>query len=214
MSYRGDKFPESNQALVVDSMFSFGNHSVTAESSRIVGVDKYETAKSEYSVPSVMARANVGCEFGLGNGFSITPKLGVNYTRTFATTFKETGTTIQNQEIYLASSNVVEGVFGVDINAGTFDMGSVSVSPRFNGSVAYDFFAKKELDKSDRTSWRFAGSTEYSPINNVQGDPLSFNLGAGLAFNTEMAEFGIFYDTTLQENRSSYQGSLNVRIEL
>lgn len=187
-----------------DAMVAVGfNEYDTERTINVGGFDR--TAKGDFDGMQYSARAALGREYDMGNGFSLIPEVSAQYSYVSLDSYTETGAGGAGLIVNPDDNNALE--LGVGATAAWDHQTSHGIlRPELRGTVVYDVLG----DEFSATSTFIGGGTSFE-TEEAEVAQLGARLGAGVTFvNMDGMEFGANYDADIREDLIGHTAKLNV----
>ncbi|HJK86801.1 MAG TPA: autotransporter outer membrane beta-barrel domain-containing protein [Candidatus Megaira endosymbiont of Nemacystus decipiens] len=196
-----------NNKWFMNSFVTFANNDVDVRENRVTGPTTYETVRGKYDSMMFMAEAMFGYNTQM-HGMSLTPMMGVRYTRINDSGYTETGAvSTANLTVHNKAFNRLEAVLGAQVNGGSYYFNNCMVMPEMHASVSHDI-----IDRSRNSFFNIDGVNGSLNSRNSDLNRTVFNVGFSLNSENGMMEYGIGYDANLAKKNVAHQGTLKLRI--
>jgi outer membrane autotransporter protein len=186
---------------------TFGSSKVKGSEKRVISNTAYANISSQYTSTSFGGEGYVGANVVLMDNVSVTPMVGFRYTKITDSSYKESGNTPQLLNVYKKSTDKAEGVVGVRVAGGAFNMGPAAATPEVHAFLSNDFIGKDASVTMKYDDSPNALNPKAGKSNKTYG-----NIGASLNAEQGVMEYGIGYDLTLARKYVGHQGTLKLRV--
>ena len=176
----------------VQGVASFSTSKIKGKERRLVptsmNANGYETARANYGSMGFSGQVLLGYNAKPVSGVFITPVAGVRYSKINDESYKETGTTNQNNSVSKKSVNKVDAVFGIQVES--------NVQKRDGAFVpeAHAYITRKLSGKTGKVNATLDGLTTSFVTRHDTTSKTLYNVGLGAKVMSGQMEYGAGYD--------------------
>ncbi len=182
---------------------SYANHDLDTLRTNVGGVSGLN-ARGDFDSDQWGLRAELGRDYMVDSGLTLTPNVSANYTYVDIDSYTETGAGGANLNVDTDELHIFELGAGLDASWLHQNADGSYLKPVLSAGVRYDVIG----DEVESTSTFTGGGTAFK----TEGfDPAqaTFNLGAGLTyFSTDNWELSAAYDFEIKEDYDAHSGYL------
>ncbi len=172
-------------------------------------VEKYADSKFSSIGASVNFNLNYLKRFQSGN--SLTPVIGIKYSKNVDSGFTEKGTGLYNLTAASRKKSSLITKFGASFNFAPIKKVGLIITPGIKAVINRQVSLKADKLKA-KLNWQGNQYEQEISIENRQ--KTAVNLGVGVAVTKGMVDIMANYDYTLKKQFKSHEGSLKLRVNL
>ncbi len=167
-----------------------------------------QIASANYSNMTFGGNFMVGYDASLMDGLLVTPMAGLSYLKSSDESYKESGTTFANRQVYSKFSDRTDFIGGAKLMGYTMNLADLIVYPE-----AHAFVIQKIGGRLSKTQYQLEGQVNpyITPSDKTARTTYNLGLSGTIRPDTKM-EYGIGYDLNIAKKFISHQGTLKVRL--
>jgi len=197
---------QMNEKWFSQGMISVGHSRIESSEKRIIDSNTEQNANGKYKAKSYSGEIMLGYSAAPAKSISLAPMLGLRYTKFPASSYKETGASIQNLSIKNKGTDIFEGILGARLLTKIAKNGMLFI-PEIHGFLNYSF-----KDRTPKIEARLEGLPSLIPVRVAKSDKAWYNVGTSLSVEHNNMEYGIKYDSVIAKKYLAHQGALKIKV--
>ena len=165
------------------------------------------TRKADYDTNSVTASVGGGVPMNLNATTTITPTVGLSWTRVGSAKYTSKGASVLNNEVALGTTKAVIGTLGTKIQT-RLTRGTGVLIPVARVGLSYDFAAKPSSVK-----YKLVNDDTFTKVTGPEAKKLSGTAGLGLTYAGPRWSIGADYDLNARTGYKGHTARLNAKVK-
>ena len=188
---------------------SYGQTTNRNNSLRLVRLrDTRAVARSQYDSKLISPEVSLNYRKALSKTTTFSSNLGVQYTYSTTTPYRESGAAPTNQKVRTKpKAGIWSGTFGLGLGS-MFKVADISVMPEIHAS-----FRRALRGQNPTTLIQFDGMSGFFTVKSKPTRKVAFGVGGSITVSSSgPVSLGIGYDASLSEKTIGHRGSLRLKV--